>query len=200
MTDCIKIKIEDLIDNLVKSKLDKTPVIIAIDGPSGGGKSYFAKKLSHMLAGSFIVEMDYFISWNGLDLGVDRAINQLFEPIVKNGKARFQGRDWTGDYFGDSLGDWKEVPKHAYFILEGIASSRLEYSPYLNTVIWVEAPEELCMQRGLERDGPHLLEHWRKFKKLEKHFFEKDNTKLRVDYVVNSVNNEIYKMLPTARF
>lgn len=186
-------KIEDLKDIINKSKLDKKPILIAIDGPSGSGKSYFAKRLSNILFNSFIIEMDYFISWNSLDLGVDRAINQLFEPIIKDGKARYQARDWINDFFGDSLSDWKEVPESEYYIFEGISSSRLEYSKYLDIVIWIESPEELSIKRGLERDGNELLHNWKRFKLLEKDFFKKDRTKLRAEYVVDCLKEEIYK-------
>jgi dephospho-CoA kinase len=151
--------------------------------------------MSNILFNSLIVEMDYFISWNSLDIGIDRAISQLFEPLVNNEVARFQARDWIGDFFGDSLGDWKEVPKSNYYIFEGISTSRIEYSKYLDTVIWVEAPEEVCIQRGLDRDGENLIEHWKRFKLLEKDFFEKDKTKLRADYIVDSYKDIIYKKI-----
>jgi uridine kinase len=193
MAACTKIEIEDLRDVIALRKNSEIPIMIAIDGPSGAGKSYFAKKLSSILVDSFVVEMDYFISWNSLDNGVDRAINQLFEPLIKDRKTRFQARDWVGDFFGDSLSDWKDVPKTDYYIFEGISSSRIEYSKYLDIVIWIEAPEEVCIKRGLERDGANLIEHWKRFKLLEKDFFEKDNSKFRADYIVDSYKDKINK-------
>jgi uridine kinase len=185
------ISLEALRDVIYQKGSAKKPVIIAVDGPSGAGKSYFSRQLSGILTNSFIVEMDYFISWNSIDSGLERAINQLFEPLSKEGKARFQARDWTGDFFGEGLGEWKEVPERNYIILEGIASSRKEYSAYLHISIWVEAPEDLCIKRGLERNGVELLPHWESFKRLEKEFFRKDNTKARADYIVNGITGEI---------
>jgi uridine kinase len=193
VTDCTKIEFDDLREALASRKNGEIPIMIAIDGPSGAGKSYFAKKLSSILLDSFVVEMDYFISWNSLDNGVDRAINQLFEPLTKLSKARFQARDWVGDFWGDRLGDWKDVPKSDYYIFEGISSSRIEYSKYLDVVIWIEAPEEVCIKRGLERDGDNLIVHWKRFKLLEQNFFDKDNSKFRADYIVDSYKDKIYK-------
>jgi Uridine kinase len=193
MTVHTKIEIEDLKDALSFRRNGEFPIMIAIDGPSGAGKSYFAKKLSSILVNSVIVEMDYFISWNSLDHGVGRAINQLFEPLIKDRKARFQARDWVGDFLGNSLGDWKDVPQSDYYIFEGIGSGRIEYSKYLDIVIWVEAPEEVCIKRGLERDGDNLIEHWKRFKLLEKDFFARDESKFRADYMVDSYENKIIK-------
>lgn len=193
MTLTNKIKLEDLRDSIHHFKSGKKPIIIAIDGPSGSGKSYFAKRLSNVLTNSFIVEMDYFISWNSLDAGVERAIHQLFEPLLNPGKVRYHARDWAGDFFGDGLGEWKDVPVRDYIIAEGIGSGRIEYSKYLNVLVWVEAPEDLCIKRGLERDSAVLLNHWETFKIKEKNFFKNDQTKTRSDYIVDGITGEIFK-------
>ena len=113
--------------------------------------------------------------------------------MVYKGKARYRARDWVGDYFGDGLGDWKEVPKSDYVIIEGVSSSRLEFSKYFNLSIWVEAPAELCIQRGLDRDGAELIDYWKSFKTMEDYFFLKDKTKSRVDYIVDSFADTIAK-------
>jgi uridine kinase len=167
--------------------------LIAVDGPSGAGKSSFARKLSKILTNSSMVEFDNFITWTSLDIGLERAINQLFEPLLINGKARYQARDWEGNYFGDGLGVWHEVPECDFVIIEGVSTGRLELSKYFDLTIWVEAPDDICLQRGLDRDGAHLIEHWRAFKEMEDGLFLKDKIRIRADYVINTVTNALYK-------
>jgi uridine kinase len=115
----------------------------------------------------------------------------LFEPLSKVGVARYQARDWEGDTFGESLGEWKDVPVCNFVIFEGIGSSRVELSTYLCVSIWVEAPKKLCIQRGLDRDGADMLELWESCKLMEKEFFRRDQTKSRANYFVDGVTGEI---------
>ena len=188
------ISLEDLKNSIIKFNVDSKPKMIAIDGPSGSGKSYFANQLSQILKGSHIVPMDDFISWNSLDVGLSRAKTQLFEPLSKGDAARYQARDWVGDIFGESLGEWKDVPACNFVIFEGIGSSRIELSSYYCVSIWVEAQKELCIQRGLKRDGAFMLEHWESSKIMEKEFFSKDQSKSRANYYIDGVSGKIFKI------
>jgi len=197
MSAIVPICIKDLRDAIEKVSVASKPKMIGIDGPSGSGKSYFADKLSKMLDNSQVVPMDDFISWNSFDTGLMRAQTQLFEPLYKSEVARYQARDWVGDYFGEGLGEWKDVPVSDYIIFEGIGSCRLEFSKYLCVSIWVEAPEGLCIKRGLERDTGNIgmLERWKLCKIMEKAFFQEHQTKTRANYQVDGVSGKIIKSL-----
>lgn len=45
-------------------------------------------------------------------------------------------------------------------MLEGVSASREAFRPYLALTIWVETPRELCLARGLERDGEGMRAQW----------------------------------------
>ena len=189
-----KISLKELGESIIGVPTESMPVIIAIDGPAGAGKSYFSRKLASVLPDSFVVPMDDFVSWDSIENGGERAIQQLFVPLKTKGKARYQARDWVNDRFGEGLCDWKDVPESDYVIAEGVGSARRAFSPYVDKVIWVDSPEAVCMQRGIERDGEELEQRWNPFKLMESAFFSEDQTEKRIDVIVDGVNGDIFNV------
>ena len=51
--------------------------------------------------------------------------------------------------------------------------------------IWVEAPDEVRLRRGLERDGETHRELWLDSMTTERQFFTEDATRARADLQVN---------------
>ncbi len=55
------------------------------------------------LSGAPVVEVDDFLSWEGLDGWWPRLEAELLEPLFEGRDARYQVRDWQGDFEGTSL-------------------------------------------------------------------------------------------------
>ena len=89
---------------------------------------------------------------------MQRLRNQVLEPLRAGRAARYQRYDWDAD----EMGAWIDVPPHGITIVEGIYSSRAELSHFYDFVIWVDAPANLRLQRGIERDGEAARERWLK--------------------------------------
>jgi uridine kinase len=62
---------------------------------------------------------------------------------------------------------------------------RKEFRPYLTYTIWVETPRELCLKRGLERDGQDKLELWRKWFAQEDEYIARDQPRQYADLEVS---------------
>ena len=69
-------------------------------------------------------------------------------------------------------------------ILEGVTASREAFRPYLAYAIWVEAPRELCLQRGLERDGEQMRAQWERWLAEEDAYIARERPELHADTVV----------------
>jgi len=162
--------------------------IIGVDGPAGAGKSTLAARLAQA-SGAPIIEVDDFVSWDdpsGLRWW-GRFEEQVLGPLLTGSDARFQRRDWAGDWRGDSLGDWKTVPWHPLVIIEGVTCTRQATVGRLAYAIWVEAPAEVRLRRGLARDHgqPYDVEQlWRDWMIQEQEFFAIDATRDRADVIV----------------
>jgi len=69
-------------------------------------------------------------------------------------------------------------------ILEGVSSARKEFRPYLTYSIWVDTPRDICLQRGLERDGKDMQDDWKNWFADEDAYIARDNPQAFVDRVV----------------
>jgi uridine kinase len=145
------------------------PVIIAIDGFGGAGKSTFAKSLKKELRSATIVEVDDFFLF-GVQSDADksnfdrsRLVKQVLEPL-KNGKPASYQR--SIDKY-NPLSGYLDVPQVDYLILEGVSSFHPDITKYLDYKIWLDIPAEEAKKRMMNRDksqghdhGEELWNHW----------------------------------------
>ena len=52
-------------------------------------------------------------------------------------------------------------------------------------LVWVEVDDELRLERGLERDGEAMSDHWRQFAIDERALFARERTRERADVLVD---------------
>jgi uridine kinase len=163
--------------------------IVGVDGPSGSGKSTLASRLS-LLSRAPIVEVDDFGSWPVFAQWWPRFDDQVIHPLLSGADARYQVRDWANDEFGTSLNGWKTVPWTSLVIIEGVTCTRQDAS--LSYRIWVEAPGDLRLERGIARDGESHRDLWLDWRRREREFFDADATKARADLRVDGNPSEIH--------
>lgn len=137
--------------------------VVAVDGPSGAGKSTLAARLAHLLGGCPVVPSDDFASWEDPLGWADRFTTQVLEPLRRGEQARYKRRDWDLD----RLAEWRDVLASPVVVIEGVATSRNRLRPYLTYVVWVTAPRELRLRRGLERDGEEARPLWERWMAME---------------------------------
>jgi len=177
-----------LIESLVQHTLS-APVpgvrLIGVDGPSGSGKSTLARPLAERLDAP-VIEIDDFVSWVDFSGWWPRFEDQVLEPFLSGKDAVYQRRDWAGDEFGKGLGEWRTVPWAPIVVIEGVTCTRVAAARHLACRIWVEAPPEERLRRGLARDG-HGATHrgrWKTWMEEENVFFSADGTRVRADFIV----------------
>jgi hypothetical protein len=160
--------------------------IVGVDGRSGAGKSHLAAQLANLL-GAPIVEIDDFVSWDHFADWWPRFDEQVLTPLLAGRDAHFQARDWS-DWYGSTLGGWKTQPWTPTVILEGVTCTRLETVGRLAYAVWVEAPTDLRVARGMARDSnfPGKEQLWERWMGEEDAFFAADGTRERADVVVDT--------------
>jgi uridine kinase len=160
--------------------------IVGVDGRSGAGKSFLASQLSTLL-GAPIIEIDDFVSWDCFAGWWPRFEEQVLSPLLAGRDATFQARDWT-DWYGSSLGGWKTQRWSPTVILEGVTCTRRDTIGRIAYAIWVEAPAEMRLARGMARDTTFAGKEdlWKQWMREEDQFFAADETRERADVVVDT--------------
>jgi uridine kinase len=157
--------------------------LVAVDGPSGAGKTTLAARLSDALGGAPVVHMDdLYPGWDGLADAVPRAVEWIAGPLLRGEAARYRRFDWERQVYAE----WHTVPETPVVILEGVGSAARALSAVLTVTVWVDAPEQVRMARGIARDGEAYRPHWERWATQERAHFALDGTRDRADVTVRT--------------
>jgi uridine kinase len=164
--------------------------LLCIDGPAGAGKSTLAGEMASVaLLRECSIEVvvlhmdDLYGGWGGIGSVADRVASQILQPLAKGRPGWYHRWDWA-------TGDWAE--RHAVeptdvLILEGVGSAAAAYAQQIGTLVWIDAPAQLRLQRGIERDGEAVRDHWLRWMETEQAHLSANRTRQRADVVVNGV-------------
>ncbi len=179
-------QLAELLDRIVREVRVRRPPggmatrIVAIDGPGGSGKSSFARHVADAFGGMPIVQTDDFASWdNPLDWWPE-LLERVLVPLSRGETVRFERSSWGPETGGELV----IVEPTDVLILEGVSAMRDAFMPYLTYSIWVDAPAELRLRRGLDRDGPAALEQWQAWMAEEDDYRSRERPDERADLVI----------------
>ncbi len=149
-------------------------VVVGLDGPSGAGKSTLARELELLRGDVAIVEGDDFYRplteatrealtpLEAVDLLFDweRLRDEALAPLLRGDEARYRRYDWDAGRMGE---DVATVAARGVVVIEGTYVARPALRGYLDLIVVVDAPRELCLQRQLERgeDTAETIARWR---------------------------------------
>jgi uridine kinase len=166
--------------------------LVCVDGPAGSGKTTLARRLADLLEArgrsTAVVHMDdLYQGWTGLSAAERRVEEWLLAPLAAGREAVYRRYDWQEGGYAEP----HTVPAVDVLILEGVGSGCAGHADRTTLLVWVEAPAELRLRRGLERDGPALQDHWRRWMVVEADFHEQDRTRGRADVRVDGESGAI---------
>lgn len=156
--------------------------VVAVDGHGGSGKTTFAERLAAALGGVQVAHTDDFASWDDPVDWWPRCIAELLDPVARGYAARYEVTAWQG-----IRRPAVEIVPADVLILEGVTASREAFRPYLSGAIWVDTPREVCLARGLARDGEHTREQWEAWLAEEDAYIAREDPMARADLVVPGV-------------
>jgi uridine kinase len=162
--------------------------LITIDGPSGSGKTTLAHQISdHLMAQGetvLTIHMDDLYEGWAEPLGEELAerLADILDGARRGATITIPQYKWADDAFGAPL--FASTPQT--LILEGVGSSQSLTREFASLSIWIEAPQEIALQRVLDRDGAELRSQMQSWQRREADHFIRESTKSAADYQVKS--------------
>lgn len=160
-----------------------TTKVVAIDGPSGAGKTDFAAALARRLPGALVLHMDdLYPGWDGLRKAVADLDEHVLTPLASGGQAAYRRWDWEHDRYAQ----WHRLPATEVLLVEGVGSGAQPGWRRESALIWLEADREERFRRGISRDGESYLPHWLRWERHENALFAGDGTRSRADLIIDT--------------
>jgi uridine kinase len=186
--------------------------LVAIDGPSGAGKTTFAARLARALQGASrlryaaaeqcasrlryaaavpaetaIVPTDAFLDGWAEPRSVWPALrSQVLDPLAAGRPGAYRRYDWTSRRFGDET---IPVAVPAVLIVEGVTSACRDVRAELSLSVFVTGDAVVRTGRTLARDGADIAPALRNWQSAETMYFQAERTADVADVVVDGTTD-----------
>ncbi|MFL6122350.1 uridine kinase [Actinophytocola sp.] len=150
--------------------------LVAVDGPSGSGKSSFADRLHADLPDSVLVRTDDFATWDDPVSWWPRLVEGVLTPLSRGRPGRYRRTEWSGGrpYPGGHV----TVPVSQVLLVEGVSAGRRSVRPRLSHLVWCEHPDPVeRLARAVARDGEECRQHLLSWQAFEAGWFTVDGTR-----------------------
>jgi uridine kinase len=150
---------------------------LSVDGPAGSGKTTLAELVTDAWPGARLLHLDDFVEgWDGL-VTVDAQLDDLLRPLAEGRPGSMRRYDWVAGAYAETV----VVEPAPLLVLEGCGSGAGAYADVRTALVWVEAPHDLRMHRGIERDGDAFAPYWERWAREEAALFAREQTRERAD-------------------
>jgi uridine kinase len=140
-----------MLDLISATQTGRGFTLVGIGGHGGAGKSTLAAQIP----AAQVVGTDEF--WDGTEFELSRLRRDVLEPLLDGVTARFWGYDWAA---GRKAHDIRVVSPTGVIVIEGVCALHRMFREAYDVRVWVQAPRELRLERGVARDGESARRQW----------------------------------------
>jgi uridine kinase len=106
----------------------------------------------------------------------------VFEPLLAGRGARYAAWDWDARRPGDE----RTVEPQGLVVVEGVCALHRMFRDAYDVRVWVDAPYETRLARGVARDGEAARATWvERWMPMEDRYVERDDPVACADLVVD---------------
>jgi uridine kinase len=158
--------------------------LVCVDGPAGSGKTTLAEGVAAAAAPAALVHVDDLLAgWDGsFDALVAALVDDVLDPLAEGRPAAYRRWDWHAGRFAE----WVPVPRTGLLVVEGVGAGARRAAARASVLVWVEAPHDQRMARGIARDGDDFAPYWEHWARREDAHFAAEGTRARADLVVRT--------------
>ncbi len=133
------------------------PFVLGVDGRSGSGKTELAAAVADHVPGAQVLALeDAYRGWRGLREGVEEIATGVLAELRAGRVGTYRRYDWVRGELGGTV----RVEPSAVVVLEGCGAGSLPCAPYVDALVWLEAPEHERHHRAMARDESTWLDQW----------------------------------------
>ena len=125
-------------------------VLVGIGGHGAAGKTTLAR----LIPGAQVVSTDEF--WDGEGFDLRRLAREVVRPLSDGRAASFSSYDWSAQAPRGS----RTVRPEGVVVVEGVCALHRMLRGAYAVRVWVEAPYEVRLARGVARDGEEARSTW----------------------------------------
>jgi uridine kinase len=156
--------------------------LVCVDGPAGAGKTTLATAVAALHPHAALVHLDdLYEGWDGLPR-LTVQLDGLLRPLADRRTGSYRRYDWEEGRFAETR--W--VAPAPVLVLEGVGAGSLDHADLITVLVWVEAPYDVRMARGLARDGEAFAPHWKRWAAGEVEYFRRHDTRGRADLILTT--------------
>jgi uridine kinase len=161
--------------------------VVAVDGPSGAGKTIFAGRLAQALrdTGSTVELVhtdDLLDGWEDTVTFWPRLEQGVLKPLRSGEAGSYHAYHWGRGRFEVEA---HVVPVPDVLVVEGVTAARRAMRTELARSVFVTAPPDVRLSRALARDGEEIREPLLAWRAREETFFAEDGTRDAADLLVD---------------
>ncbi len=160
--------------------------VVAVDGPSGAGKTTLADALGHELGAQVVHVDDLIPGWDGLTAGPGIVARDILQPLTRGEDGGYLRYDWVEGRYAE----WQPVPQADHLVLDGCGSGARAIAVHLALLVWVDADREVRFERGIARDGETFRPHWTAWEQASQTMFAAEDTAARADVRVTGSSDD----------
>jgi hypothetical protein len=158
----------------------ESPLVIAIDGRSGAGKSTFAARLAEVIAGVAVVRTDDIAWYHSFFGWTDLMRDGVLEPIRRGEEVAYRPPAWVERGRPGAVC----VPAGCQVVvMEGVGAGRRELAELVDALVWVQSDAADARTRGIARDGGDVA-FWEEWEAEEVPFLHQHRPWERADVIV----------------
>ena len=139
-----------MLDLIAAARPRRPFTFVGIGGHGGAGKSTLASRLP----GAQLVGTDEF--WDGSGFDLERLRAEVFDPLDAGAAGRYASWDWARA----RPGGLRTVLPDGLVVVEGVCALHRMFRDDYDVRVWVAAPYNVRLARGVARDGEAARETW----------------------------------------
>lgn len=155
-----------VIELIAEARATRPLVLVGIGGRGAAGKT----TLAGAIPGAQAVPTDAF--WDGESFDLARLRREVLEPLLARRPARYAAFDWAAR----APAGERRVEPHGVVVIEGVCALHRMFRDVYDVRVWVEAPPDVRLARGIARDGEAARAEWvERWMPSEDRYVERDD-------------------------